>query len=206
MIASASTTAVVVPSPATSEVLLATWLTILAPMFSNGLGRSISLETVTPSLVTFGEPKDFWSITFRPVGPSVTLTAAASLLTPASIAARASVSYIICFAAIVLRSLLTGRPAGVPAMRQAVGYFSMTARTSRLAQDHELLAVDLDLRAGVLAVEHLVALLHAHLAALAAVQQLARADGDDLAALRLFLGRVRQDDPAGGLLLGLATA
>ncbi len=55
-IASARTTAVVVPSPATSEVLLATWLAILAPMFSKGLGRSISLETVTPSLVTLGPP------------------------------------------------------------------------------------------------------------------------------------------------------
>ena len=100
MIASARTTAVVVPSPATSEVLLATWLTILAPMFSNGLARSISLQTDTPSLVTLGEPNDFCSSTLRPVGPRVTLTAAASLLTPASIAARASVSYNICFAAI----------------------------------------------------------------------------------------------------------
>ena len=46
--------AVVVPSPATSLVFWATALTSLAPMFSNGSGRSISLQTVTPSLVTVG--------------------------------------------------------------------------------------------------------------------------------------------------------
>jgi hypothetical protein len=59
---------VVVPSPATSEVLLATSLTILAPMFSNGSSSSISLATVTPSLVTVGLPKDFSMITLRPRG------------------------------------------------------------------------------------------------------------------------------------------
>ena len=51
-IASARTVDVVVPSPTRSEVLLATWLTILAPMFLKGWGRSISLLTETPSLVT----------------------------------------------------------------------------------------------------------------------------------------------------------
>src|ERR1043166_8802258 len=43
--------AVVVPSPATSEVFDATSRTICAPMFSSGSFRSISLATVTPSLV-----------------------------------------------------------------------------------------------------------------------------------------------------------
>ena len=60
-----------VPSPATSEVFDATTLTSLAPMFSNGSGSSISLETVTPSLVTVGPPNDLLRITLRPVGPSV---------------------------------------------------------------------------------------------------------------------------------------
>src|SRR6185295_18112413 len=64
--ASARTVAVVVPSPATSPVLLATVCTSLAPMFSKGCGSSISLATVTPSLVTRGEPKDFCRTTFRP--------------------------------------------------------------------------------------------------------------------------------------------
>ena len=55
--ASARTVAVVVPSPATSVVLLATSLTMRAPMFSYLSSSSISLATVTPSLVTVGEPK-----------------------------------------------------------------------------------------------------------------------------------------------------
>ena len=54
--ACASTVAVVVPSPATSEVLDATSLTICAPMFSNLSFSSISLATETPSLVTVGAP------------------------------------------------------------------------------------------------------------------------------------------------------
>ena len=77
-IAWASTVAVVVPSPATSEVLLATSFTICAPMFSNLSSSSISLATVTPSLVTVGEPKLFSITTLRPFGPSVTRTAFAS--------------------------------------------------------------------------------------------------------------------------------
>ena len=58
----------VVPSPATSEVFEATSLTILAPMSSYLSSSSISLATVTPSLVTVGEPNDFWMMTFRPSG------------------------------------------------------------------------------------------------------------------------------------------
>src|SRR5881628_1335143 len=49
-IACARTVAVVVPSPAISEVLVATSLTIWAPMFSISSSSSISLATVTPSL------------------------------------------------------------------------------------------------------------------------------------------------------------
>ena len=74
--------AVVVPSPATSQVFWATALTSLAPMFSNGSGSSISLETVTPSLVTVGPPNDLSRMTLRPVGPSVMPTAWASFSTP----------------------------------------------------------------------------------------------------------------------------
>ncbi len=53
-IAWASTVAVVVPSPATSLVFVATSLTSWAPRFSYGLSRSISLAMVTPSLVIVG--------------------------------------------------------------------------------------------------------------------------------------------------------
>ena len=48
--------AVVVPSPASSFVLLATSLTIWAPIFSNLSCNSISFATVTPSLVVLGAP------------------------------------------------------------------------------------------------------------------------------------------------------
>ena len=44
------------PSPATSDVLLATSFTIWAPMFSSASFKSISFATVTPSLVIVGDP------------------------------------------------------------------------------------------------------------------------------------------------------
>jgi hypothetical protein len=77
-IACARTVAVVVPSPATSEVFEATSRTICAPMFSRASFNSISLATVTPSLVIVGEPNFLSMTTLRPLGPSVILTASAS--------------------------------------------------------------------------------------------------------------------------------
>src|SRR6267143_4581981 len=94
----ASTVAVVVPSPATSDVLLATSLTIWAPMFSRGSLRSISFATVTPSLVIRGAPNFLSRTTLRPLGPRVTLTASASRFTPRRIDCRDSSPYVICFA------------------------------------------------------------------------------------------------------------
>src|SRR5205807_2010047 len=88
----ARTVAVVVPSPATSEVLEATSLTICAPMFSNLFSSSISFATVTPSLVMVGAPNDFSKTTLRPLGPSVTFTASARVLTPLRMASRARTS------------------------------------------------------------------------------------------------------------------
>lgn len=64
--------AVVVPSPASSFVLLATLLTREAPIFSILSENSIALATVTPSFVIFGEPKDYSMTTFLPLGPKVT--------------------------------------------------------------------------------------------------------------------------------------
>ena len=89
-IACASTVAVVVPSPATSDVLDATSLTICAPMFSNLSSSSISFATDTPSLVTVGAPKLFSTTTLRPLGPNVCFTAFARILTPFAIRERAS--------------------------------------------------------------------------------------------------------------------
>ena len=61
-IAWASTVAVVVPSPATSLVAVATSRTSWAPWFSNGSSISISRAMDTPSLVIVGAP-NFLSIT-----------------------------------------------------------------------------------------------------------------------------------------------
>ena len=97
-IAQASTVAVVVPSPATSSVFLATSLTSSAPIFSYGSSSSISLAMDTPSLVIVGAPHFFSSTTLRPFGPSVTRTASASLFMPASSPRRASASNAIILA------------------------------------------------------------------------------------------------------------
>ena len=89
-IACARTVAVVVPSPAKSDDFEATSRTICAPIFSNLSSSSISLATVTPSLVMRGAPYDLSRTTLRPLGPSVTRTALASMSTPRSILSRAS--------------------------------------------------------------------------------------------------------------------
>src|SRR6476659_1907074 len=92
-IAWASTVAVVVPSPTTPLVFIATSFTSWAPMFANGSASWISRAIVTPSLVMVGGPVSFSRTAFRPFGPSVTLTASASALTPCSSRALASVLY-----------------------------------------------------------------------------------------------------------------
>ena len=94
----ASTVAVVVPSPAMSLVLVATSFTSWAPMFSKGSSSSTSRAMDTPSFVMVGAPNFFSSTTLRPLGPIVTLTASASLFTPASRARRASSSNLMSLA------------------------------------------------------------------------------------------------------------
>ena len=61
--ACASSVAVVVPSPATSLVAVATSRTSCAPWFSNGSSTSISRAMVTPSLVMVGAPNFLSSTT-----------------------------------------------------------------------------------------------------------------------------------------------
>src|SRR3954470_5841066 len=136
----ASTVAVVVPSPAMSEVFEATSFTIWAPMFSNLFSSSISLATVTPSLVTVGEPKLFSMTTLRPLGPRVTLTASASALTPARIRLRACSVYTISLAAMISSPLLLD-----------------DAEDVVLAQNEVLFAVDLHFGTRVLAEQDVVA-------------------------------------------------
>src|SRR5919205_1760178 len=102
--ASARTVAVVVPSPATSLVLLAASLSSWAPMFSKGSASSMSLATVTPSWVTLGAPYFLSRATLRPFGPRVVLTASARVSTPRFRALRASSRNTSCLAGIYVSS------------------------------------------------------------------------------------------------------
>src|SRR5438128_1599855 len=179
----ARTVAVVVPSPATSEVFDATSFTICAPMFSNLSSSSISFATVTPSLVTLGAPKDFSRTTLRPRGPSVTVTASARTLMPRRILSRASWLNFTSLAAIAFSS---------SALDHAEDVF--------LAHDQVFFAVELDLGAGILAEQHGVAGLDVERDHLPVLADLSLPDGDDLPLLRLLLGGIGDDDAALGLL------
>src|SRR3989454_12599946 len=101
--------AVVVPSPATSLVLVATSRSSWAPVFSAGSLSSISRTMVTPSLVTVGAPYFFSSTTLRPLGPSVMRTDLATVSIPRRKPCRASTSNATAFA-MVPSLLLPGDP------------------------------------------------------------------------------------------------
>src|SRR5919202_493901 len=147
----ARTVAVVVPSPATSLVLLATSRTICAPIFSNLSASSISLATVTPSLVILGAPKLLSSTTLRPFGPSVTFTASARTSTPRIIRSRAFAPNLTSFAAIsdfLLVVVFGGLDLGGPLRR---GDTFKDAHDVGLLHDQELLTIKLHLGARPLA-------------------------------------------------------
>ena len=124
----------VVPSPATSFVLVATSLASCAPMFSHGSSSSTSFAIVTPSFVIVGAPHFLSRTTLWPFGPSVSATVSASLLTPASSARRASSLNLSNFAAMGLPPgsvrWIGGRGGSAPD-RSSGCYFEMTASTSR---------------------------------------------------------------------------
>src|SRR5262245_3858708 len=182
----ASTVAVVVPSPAMSEVLEATSFNIWAPMSSYGSFSSISLATVTPSLVMVGLPNFLSMTTLRPLGPRVALTASAIMFTPRSNALRASSSNFSCL----------GMDHSPPCRGGSRGLFE-DGEDVILAKDQVLVPVDLDLGARVLAEQDAVAALDVQGDPLAVVADLAETHGDDLALLGFFLGGVRDDDAAG---------
>src|ERR1700753_1052944 len=108
-------------------------------MFSNLSSSSISLATVTPSLVIRGAPNDFSMTTLRPFGPSVTLTAFASISTPRNILSRASVENLTSLAAIFAYSLS-----------------SDNAHDVGLFHDDQVLTLELDLGARPFAKQHAV--------------------------------------------------
>src|SRR4030081_1365165 len=190
--AEASTVAVVVPSPAMSEVFDATSRTICAPMFSNLSSSSISLATVTPSLVMRGAPNDLSSTTLRPLGPSVTFTALLRMSTPRSILSRASTPNLTSLLAMMcslkcwvirrLRGLLLGG-----------GQIGENTHDVALLHDQELLAVKDDLRAGPFAEQHAVADVEVDRDQLGVFVTAAGTDRGDFALRGLFLGGVRND-------------
>src|SRR5271167_2884635 len=165
--ACARTVAVVVPSPATSEVLEATSRTICAPMFSSGSFSSISFATVTPSLVVSGEPNFFSITTLRPLGPRVTLTASARTFTPRRIDWRDSSPCRICFAIVFNLLVKSCVSSQWPVVRKScnrrltalllcgdflvLGGAFQDAEHFLFAHDQEVFTVDLDLGPGILA-------------------------------------------------------
>src|SRR5579884_4078840 len=203
----ARTVAVVVPSPATSLVLVATSLTSWAPMFSKGSSSSMSRAMVTPSLVTVGAPNFLSSTTLRPLGPSVTFTASASLSTPVLSERRADSENSNCLATSYLQYLSI-----LAAITGTVG--SGLGGACRLddrqdiflAHDKQVFTVDLDLGAGILGIEHLGALAHLNGCALAVIADPSGADCQHRAALRLLFRRIGQDHATGRHLFPLGGA
>src|SRR5438876_11723810 len=80
---------------------------------------------------------------------------------------------------------------------------SQRAHDVGLLHDQEFLAVELDLGARPFAEQHAVADLDVDRDQLAGLVAAARTDGDHLALGGLFLGGVRNDDAAPGLLFGV---
>src|SRR6266508_2108444 len=205
--ARASTVAVVVPSPATSFVFVATSLASWAPMFSHGSSSSTSLAMVTPSLVMVGAPHFLSRTTLWPLGPSVSTTASASLLTPASRARRASSLNFSC---------LTGNETsshGSGARRLALeppderNWLLLVDDGQNVASrgDQVLVPLALCLGPAVLRVDDAVADLDVDRHPLPLLET-ARTHRHDLALLRLLLGRIGDHDAGDRrllLLLGL---
>src|SRR6202522_668379 len=154
-IAAASTVAVVVPSPAMSEVFEASSRPICAPMFSNLSSSSISLATVTPSLVMRGAPYDLSRITLRPFGPSVTLTALLRISTPRNKRSRASDEKRTSLADMMFNPWLEmrGRAGSGRLFLRGAGALDQPHDVG-LLHDQKVLAVDLDLGAGPFAEQY----------------------------------------------------
>src|SRR6516164_6866027 len=201
-IAAASTVAVVVPSPATSEVLDATSRTICAPKFSNLSSSSISFATVTPSLVMRGAPNDLSSKTLRPFGPSVTFTALARMSMPRSMRSRASTENLMSFAVIFLFSVMFDAIVfkSLGSLPAGGGLFDH-AHDVALFHDQIFDPVDLDLSARPFAEQHAVALLQVDRDKLAGLVTATWTHGDHLALRRLLFGGIRNNDSTCGLVL-----
>src|SRR5579872_6974774 len=122
-------------------------------MCSNGSSSSISLLTVTPSLVTNGLPKLLSMMTFRPVGPIVTATASASVLTPRCNLIRARSSNNSCFA--TSKSSLVRLESRLDPER--CGLLHDLGQDVAFPEDLQILSLDLDVGAAVFAEQDFVA-------------------------------------------------
>src|SRR5918995_1748144 len=187
----ASTVAVVVPSPAMSLVLVAASLSSCAPMFANGSSSSISLATVTPSWVTVGAPYFLSRATLRPFGPSVVLTAFARVSTPCFSEPRAVSLNSITFATVVLHRIVRNPQSADVSSRDLVVDLRQDVL---LGEDQILLFLKLELGSGVLGEQNCVSDRHIHRDAVAILVTTALANRDHATALRLLLGRVRDDN------------
>src|SRR6201988_1785762 len=159
-------------------------------MFSSGSFSSISLAIVTPSFVIVGDPNFLSMTTFRPLGPSVTFTASASLSTPRRRLSRAFASNSIILAMGMF--LLCG--AEPHRLRREAARRLEDREDVGFAKDQIILLADLHFRARVLPVEDDVPLLHFGDDALSLFRPASGTDGDDLALGGAFLGRVGDDD------------
>src|SRR3954451_2046851 len=97
------------------------------------------------------------------------------------------------------------KKAGIPTIPSPLASAN-NAQNVALLHDDEVFTVDLHLGARPFAEQDLVAGLDVQWRHLAVVGASAGPDGHDFAFLRLFLGRIGNDDPAGGLCLGLDPA
>src|SRR3954447_25765801 len=159
-IACARTVAVVVPSPATSLVLVAASFRSCAPMFSKGSSSEISLATVTPSCVTVGAPNFLSSATLRPLGPRVVLTALARMSIPFLSERRACSSNTSCLAMMVQFPFCGECVSGSRSLPACDLLLILEDRQDiGLAEHEQVLTVELEFRAAIFGKEHAVAFL-----------------------------------------------
>src|SRR4029077_17563872 len=118
---------------------------------SNLSSSSISLATVTPSLVMRGAPYDLSRTTLRPLGPSVTRTALASMSTPRNILSRASTPNFTSFEAILFSVMFDATALG--SLFAGSALFDH-AHDVALFHDQILDSIDLDLSARPFAEQH----------------------------------------------------
>src|ERR1700687_1595 len=106
-----------------------------------------------------------------------------------------------------LQALLRVRScrSGLRSLLLVGGNVGEDAHDVALLHDQQLLAVELDLGAGPFAEQHAVADLEVYRDQLAGFVPAAGTDGSDFALRGLFLGAVRNDDAASGLLFGVDT-